>query len=208
MAALLCTCTKDEKEVEQLGSIYGVITDKATGELIRSADVQLNSLGAITTGDDGRYEFNDLKAGEYTLQVTKTGYDTKRSLKIAVKAGQKLKYDVQLEKLPASLRIVDDDKKDINELDFGMAAADLTRSFHIFNDGPESLEWQITKTAKWITTISKPEGVLQSGKTQSIVIAIDRELLAGGENQTTIHITSDNGGKELKVKAASEKKTL
>ncbi|MDR2835037.1 MAG: carboxypeptidase-like regulatory domain-containing protein, partial [Bacteroidales bacterium] len=50
-------CKKDELS----GGIYGVITDKATGEPIRNAGVQLNPLGTKTvTGSEGQYEFTEL----------------------------------------------------------------------------------------------------------------------------------------------------
>ncbi|MDR1973403.1 MAG: DUF1566 domain-containing protein [Bacteroidales bacterium] len=197
------------KKAESPGSIYGVITDKATSEPIRAAGVQLNPLGIKTvTGDGGEYEFAELKAGEYTLQVTKTGYTDLLNYKMVVQAGKTAKGDVQIEKLPPSLRVVDDKKNDIDSLDFGSSVSDVTRSFSVFNDGPESLEWEISNAALWITKISKESGTLKAGATQAIIVTIDRDKLSGGANTTTIHITSDNGSKELKVNAVGENKTL
>ncbi len=209
MASLLCCCTKDESGTEKLGSIHGTITDKATGELIRSAGVQLNPVGIKTiTGNDGQYEFTDLKAGEYTLQVTKTGYNDLANHKITVVSGKSNQGSVQMEKLPPSLRVVNDNKppQDINELDFGSAEADVTRSFSIFNDGPEKLEWEITKTSEWISGISKTGGTLNAGATQAIIVTVNRSKLASGGNTTTIHITSDNGSKDLTIKVTNGRK--
>ena len=201
VALLLGSCAQEDK-IEKTGSIYGVITDKATGEPIRAAGVQLNPLGTKTvTGNEGQYEFTELKAGEYTLQVTKTGYTDLLNYKITVTAGKTNKGDVQIEKLPPSLRVVNDNKQDISELDFGSAEADLARSFSVFNDGENKLEWEITKTSDWITTISKTSGTLNAGATQAIIVTIDRSKLATGNNTTTIHITSDNGSKQLTIKA-------
>ena len=60
---------------EEPGSIYGVVTDKATGEPVKNANVQLRPTGETTlTGNDGRYEFLDVKNGEYSISVSKTGY--------------------------------------------------------------------------------------------------------------------------------------
>ncbi|MBQ3368535.1 carboxypeptidase regulatory-like domain-containing protein, partial [bacterium] len=101
------------------GSIYGIVTDKATGESIINAGVELQPVGLKTvTGSDGQFEFNEVATGTYTLFVTKTGYSDSSS-DITVESGKQSKGDVQLEKLPAALRIVDDDGKDISELDFG-----------------------------------------------------------------------------------------
>jgi hypothetical protein len=208
-AALIFGCTKKEEEKETAGNIYGVITDKATGEPVRAAGVQLNPTGTNTvTGDEGQYEFTDLRAGDYTINVTKTGYTDLLNYKISVAGGKTNKGDVQLEKLPPSLRVVNDSKLDISELDFGRALSDVSRSFNIFNDGPESLEWQLTETADWITGVSKSDGALKAGATQAVIITIDREKLAGGENTTTIHVTSNNGSKQLTVKAIGENRTL
>jgi hypothetical protein len=194
-------------EAESTGSIYGVITDKATGEPIRAAGVQLNPVGTKTvTGDEGQYEFVELAPGNYTIQVTKTGYADLTGHSITVIGGKTNKGDVQLQLLPPSLRVTDNDKKDISELDFGSAEADITRSFNIFNDGVATLEWEITETSDWIIQLSKESGVLSTGATQAIVLTIDREKLATGDNTHTIHITSNNGSKQLTIKVTNNRK--
>ncbi len=186
------------------GSIYGVVTDKATGEPIRSAGVELSPGGAKTiTGSDGSYEFAELEAGKYTLLLTKTGYEPFVSNEIKVEAGKKVKTDIQLTLEPPSLRIVDDNKNDISELDFGSSSDDVTRMFNIFNDGVEKIEWTITTSVDWIESVSRTEGELGSGKTQAIIVTIDRSKLESGENVTAIHVTSNNGSKQITVKAAN-----
>jgi len=199
IVAILCFgCTE---KIEQTGSIYGVITDKATGEPVRSAGVQLNTGTKTITGSEGQYEFAELKAGEYTLLVTKTGYTDLVDYKINIEAGKTVKGDVQIEKLPAALRIVNDKGENIDELDFGSEASVVSRSFNIFNDSPETLEWIITKNCDWITEISRTTGTLQAGKQQPVVITIDRKKLSAGNNSYILNIASDNGTKELTIKA-------
>lgn len=186
------------------GSIYGTVVDKATGEPIKSAGVELSPSGLKTvTGSEGEFEFTELTPGKYTLIITKTGYIDGVSHTIEVKPGQQAKGDVQIEKLPPALKVVDDNRQEISTLDFGSAIDDVARSFSIFNDGTESLEWQITATADWIKSISKTEGVLSEGATQSLIITIDRTKLSSGENKTTIHITSNSGNKQLVVTATN-----
>ena len=187
-------------DVELPGSIYGVVADKATGEPIKSAGVELSPGGLKTiTGSEGQFEFTELDPGKYTLLITKTGYIDGVSSTIEVKAGQQAKGDVQLEKLPPSLRVVNDKKENIDTLDFGFLQDDVARSFNLFNDGVESLEWQITTTAEWIKSVSKMEGVLSAGATQSLIVTIDRAKLHSGENTTIMHITSNNGSKQLTI---------
>ena len=135
--------------------------------------------------------------------ITKTGYLDGVSHTIEVKPGQQAKGDVQIEKLPPALKVVDDNRQEISTLDFGSAIDDVARSFSLFNDGTESLEWQITVTADWIKSVSKIEGVLSAGATQSLIVTIDRTKLNSGENATTAHITSNNGSKQLTIIATN-----
>jgi hypothetical protein len=185
------------------GSIYGVVTDKATGESIINAGVELKPVGLRTvTGSDGQFEFNEVATGTYTLYVTKTGYSDNSS-DITVESGKQSKGDIQLEKLPAALRIVDDRGKDIDELDFGAEIADVSRQFNIFNDGTEKIKWKISFSSEWIESVSEEGGELKEGGTQGVIVNIDRSLLESGENVTTIHVTSNDGNKQLTVKATN-----
>ena len=200
LATLFGGCEKEKLP----GSVYGVVTDKATGDPIINAGVELQPVGLKTvTGSDGRFEFNEIEAGTYNVFISKTGYTSFKSDDIEVKEGKQTQYDVQMEKLPASLRVVDDSNNDIDSLDFGNQTSDVARSFNIFNDGPESIEWEITKTANWISGLSKESGTLASGATQAVIVTIDRSLLQSGENTTTLHITSNNGSKQLTVLAVN-----
>ena len=195
------SCKPKEEELEpEPGSIYGVVTDKATGEPVKTAGVELQPLGLKTvTGSEGQFEFNELEAGDYKLFVTKTGYVELVSNTIVVKSAQTAKGDVQIEKLPAALKVVDDKGEEISELDFGNQYYDVSRMFSIFNDGTELLNYEIVKTAAWITSLSATEGSLEPGATKPIVVNIDREKLQVGENTTTLHITSNNGSKQLTI---------
>ncbi len=186
---------------KQPGLIYGIATDKATGEPVKSAGVELQPVGLRTvTGSDGSFEFPNLEVGEYNLYVTKTGYVDYNSSPIILKSGQQAPSNVQLEKVPHALRVISSDSRDINSLDFGDQEDDVSRAFIIFNDGTETLEWEITITATWLH-VSKESGILISGRQQSIIATINRDLLQDGENVTTMHITSNDGAKELVVKA-------
>lgn len=187
------------------GSIYGTVVDKATGEPIKSAGVELSPSGLKTvTGSEGQFEFTELDPGKYTLLITKTGYIDGVSHTIEVKPGQQAKGDVQIEKLPPALKVVNDNREEISILDFGSAEDDVARSFSLFNDGTETLEWELTATADWIKSVSKTTGTLSAGATQAIIITIDRAKLSSGENKTTVHITSNSGNKQLVVVAVND----
>ena len=187
-----------------LGSIYGTVVDEATGEPIKSAGVELSPVGLKTvTGSEGQFEFRELDPGIYTLIITKTGYMDGVSHTIEVKPGQQAKGDVQIEKMPPALKVVDGNREEISTLNFGSSVDDVSRSFSLFNNGYEKIEWQITINAKWIKSVSRTEGTLSAGATQSLLITIDRALLNSGENKTTVHITSNSGNKQLIVIATN-----
>ncbi len=193
-----------DKEEEYTGSISGIVTDKATGEPIKNAGVELKPSGKNTvTGSDGQFEFVEIELGEYTLVATKTGYNDGESSKITVSAGQTAHCDIQMEKLPPALRVTDDAGNEISEIDFGEETDVRMKPFSIFNNGTQTLEWEISWTAEWIEEISKTSGTLNAGATQSLNMKIDRSLLQSGMNTTTVSITSNDGSKQLTIKAVN-----
>lgn len=198
------SCKPDpEEEIIEPGSIYGIVTDKATGEPVKNANVQLRPSGETSlTGNDGRYEFLDLKNGNYSITVSKTGYtDLVDDYVITVEGSKAVRRDVQIEKLPAELRIMDGEGNDITELNFGSMHDDNTRMFNIFNNGTTALEYEIIKTALWIKSINPQQGSLQPGATKPVIIIIDRDKMSMGNNTTSISITTNDGGKLLTIKA-------
>lgn len=193
----LFACTKEEKT----GTIYGTVRDRVTNEPVKAAGVELMPIGLKTvTGSDGTFTFPNIEWGEYELYVTKTGYVPTKKSGIQLKGTSAL-YDVQIEQQTSALHILDDQGEEINTLDFGDEADDVSRLFNIYNDSEEALSWQITKTANWIESVSATSGTLQAGGKQGIIVVINRNDLQQGENTTTMHITSDNGNKQLTIKA-------
>ena len=189
--------------IEELGSIYGIVTDKATGEPVKNANVQLRPSGETTlTGTDGRYEFLDLKNGNYSIVVSKTEYtDLVDDYVITIDGSKAIRRDVQIEKTPGILKILDSNGNEIEELDFGSMQDDNTRMFSIFNNSTMSLEYELYKTASWIIKLSSESGTMSPGATKTIVITIDRKELSMGDNKTTLTVVTNNGGKSLVIKA-------
>ena len=197
--AFLVSCGGSESS--EPGSIYGVVTDKATGEPIQNASVELKPVGLKTvTGSDGQFEFNKVAVGTYTVAVIKNGYSDKSS-EITVESGKQSKVDIQLKKLATALRIVNEAGENISELNFGEDLANVSRSFYILNDGFKKFKWNISFPAGWVESVSKDSGELEAGDTQGIVVNIDRSLLKSGENKTIIIVTSNNGNAEIAIKA-------
>lgn len=185
-------CTKPE----ETGAIYGTVTDFATGEPVKNVNVKLLPNGKTTiTGSDGTYSFQELAKGQYTLSLSKAGYENLDvSVVVDPATGINVCKDIQIKQEVALL--IDPDC-----LDFGAEADDVSRLFNIVNNSGSTLTWQITKTAEWIQSVSEMSGTLSAGSSRGIVVVIDRNKLQQGENTTTLHVTSNNGNQQLTVTA-------
>lgn len=194
-------CTKEEEELR--GTIYGTVTDYATGQPIGNASVKLRPSGETTlTGNDGTFEFNDLNAGKYSLLLSKAGYaDLDDDYIIELEAGKKVKRDVQMRKQIASLQITDMNGNPLDTLDFGETESVTVKTFNIFNNGTETLSCSAGYECEWITNVSGLENNIPAGQTAPVTVRIDRVALADGVNTTFLYIISGNGSNELVVKA-------
>jgi hypothetical protein len=201
-AMIMCGCAK-KGDGDGTGGIYGVITDKATGEPVRAAGVQLNPLGTKTvTGDDGHYEFTDIDAGVHTLQVTKTGYRDVEDYTITVTGGKTAKGDMQLIRL-ITLIVFDDKQQEIDSLEFG---TDATRSFTIYNGGDKRISnIYVSYFSPWINTIAINGNYnnffLEPNDMATITIYLNEKGLNSGYNSTIISVNSSGGNKEVKITA-------
>ncbi|MDR1860001.1 MAG: carboxypeptidase-like regulatory domain-containing protein [Bacteroidales bacterium] len=92
----LSSCSKTHHDI--FAGLYGIVSDSETGDLIPTATVTLSPGGRSTvTGADGRWEFNDLDATQYTITVQKTGYSTNRKTITAV-SGEQTEVNIPLTK--------------------------------------------------------------------------------------------------------------
>ncbi len=112
ITVLLClfasgSCTLDN-ELEP-GGIYGIIVDAETAEPMRAIGVELYNKGnslleKTVTFDDGSYQFNDLKPGQYTLRVVANGYQELR-YPVSVECGKIARADMQLTLLDTKMTV-------------------------------------------------------------------------------------------------------
>ena len=188
------------------GTIYGVITDYATGEPIANANVQLRPTGETTlTGYDGRFEFIDMAEGDYSLIVSKAEYtDLIDDYVISVRSGLRLRRDVQIKKVPTYIRITDMKGNDISSLDFSSEASTNVLSFNIYNNGTVKINCNFTYSCDWITFISPTSCTIVPGNNAMITIQIDRSKLKADLNTTFLYVSSNNGSNMLLVSAIGE----
>ncbi len=200
-----CETKGPSNEDTARGSIFGVITDFATGEPIQNANVQLRLSGETTlTGFDGTYEFLDIQDGNYAITVSKAEYtDLIDDYIIEVKNGKRVRRDVQIEKLPTSIRITDMNGNDISMLDYGSDASMVNKSFNIFNNGTGTVNCQLVYSCKWISSVSSIPTSISSGQTVPVIVNINRTLLSPNQNTTSLTVSTNNGSAEITIKATS-----
>jgi hypothetical protein len=193
-ATLLCGCAEDV-EKEFFGGINGIVSDKTTGGSVPTVNVSLTPGGkSAVTGSDGNYSFTDLEPGTYTINISKEGYKP-TSKSVVVVAGKNVDGHILIERIPAIVTV------DRDVLDFGDKQDVNTLSFSIVNSSYENLIWTIEQNCTWIKEVKPNGGTLKFEKTEAITIVIEREKLAGGNNETVVGVKSSNGLSELTVKA-------
>ncbi len=170
-AAMLVFCTCIPKE-EAIGSIYGTVLDKESGDPVRNAEITLTP-GSKTTvvGSNGSFEFIDLEAGQYTVAVEAAGYD-RNSKKVMVYEGTCTTCDFHLAKTKISQVL----EVTPSSLDFGTTQTQM--SVTISNKGDKETEWTLDLgNAKWLSA-SPLSGRIGAEKSQTIVFEVDRSLVS------------------------------
>lgn len=189
------SCSSDLSEDSDFGSIAGSVSDRSTGEPVATVNVTLYPGGySSVTGSDGSFSFNDLEPGEYSIEISKEGYKANSS-KLYVKNGAPTSAHLLIERIPG---IVTADRE---TLDFGENQSLNTLSFNIVNSSYEDLAWEIEERCEWISEIKPDKGTLAYGKTEGIVVVIDRDKLNSGENKAVIVIRSSQGSSQMNVTA-------
>lgn len=188
-------CT--EEEVDVFGNVHGYVSDEATGEPIRTASVTINPGGKKTvTGSDGRFEYQDLEAGQYTLQIAKDGYQTNVG-NVTVVPGQTAQCDILLHPGDGFLKV--------NKTEINMGYNNNMASFEISNSGKIDLQWNIKEDCAWISEIDPSTGTTAAGKKSAVTLKIDRSRLEKGKTSSyAIVITSNAGAAEITILASGE----
>lgn len=170
----LSSCTKEKAT----GRIQGIVTNMNTTEPIQGVNISLSPTGAsAVTGSDGRYEFNNLEAGNYTVQGVKAGYES-NTKNISITAGNVSSGDMQLRPAATGFRL------NVEYLDFGTNFSQM--QFKIINASANTpMSWEIMESLNWLA-VTPNTGNLQGGQETTITVNIDRSLIT---QSTTANLT-------------------
>ena len=156
----LSSCTKEKAT----GRIQGIVTNMNTTEPIQGVNISLSPTGAsAVTGSDGRYEFNNLEAGNYTVQGVKAGFES-NTKNISITAGNVSSGDMQLRPAATGFRL------NVEYLDFGTNFSQL--QFKIINASANTpMSWEIMESLNWLA-VTPNTGNLQGGQETTITVNI------------------------------------
>lgn len=183
-AALFLTACEEELP-ETMGNIYGIVGDMETGEPIKGALIVLSPGNRSTvTGNDGHFEFLNLEAAQYKIQVSASGYIT-NSRQITVLPGMSTSGDVMLRQTTAQMSL------STESLDFGSNTTTL--SFDIISKGERQVEWYVKEDADWLSC--SPSSGKITNSSASVVVTVDRTNLEDGTYKEVLII----GAKDEKV---------
>lgn len=196
-------CGKEDplNPTSQKNSIYGTVTDFATGELISNANVRLNPIGETTlTGSDGMFQFADVPDGNYSLSLSKNGYvDLDDDYVIEMKNGKSVRRDVQLRSQFQSFRITVNGVE-VDTLDFGMDYSHNKIYFSIENNGTVEITISIGKSSDWMWVAAYSEELAPNTSTNRY-IELEMGSLNVGDNIGYVYVSSGTLTKTLVIKA-------
>lgn len=183
-----------EPELDDYGTIHGMVTDAVSGSPIANASVMLSPGGlTTTTGSDGSFQYVDIVPGEYTVQVMANGYQVNNK-SVTVEAGTVGRCDIQLQPGNGTLFIQNPNAQ------FGLTS--ISQSVLLRNTGTDRIEWSVEYVCEWIAGVSPSAGSIEPGGSATLTIRIDRSLIPdGAERSTTIAVRSTGGDATIYVSA-------
>ena len=202
-------CKKDEDVAAEVttGTIYGTVTDFATGDPIGNVNVKLSPSGTTTlTGSNGMFQFNELKADSYSLSFSKAGYnDLDDDYVIKLESGRKLQRDVQMqrkneEESYESFKVLYNGRE-VDTIELGHRHA---FSINVVNDGTLRIDIDAIITIGlfyWNGNDVNDHGYLYPGDGCSWGVGIDEEgPWHEGENIEVIYVNSSQVSKMIVIK--------
>ncbi|MDR1682053.1 MAG: carboxypeptidase regulatory-like domain-containing protein [Candidatus Symbiothrix sp.] len=180
---------EEEKPLVVTGNIEGTVSDFETTIAIPAVVVDIVSNSSTTfiqqsrqTGNDGKFSFKDIEAGNYKLSFSRSGYNT-NSINVNVAAGSTASADVTLSPSNNILTVAP------QTVDFG--EVETEKSIIVQNNGLETVPYEATSDKSWLT-LSNAQGSIAKGGSKIIQLTVNRAGLNPGEYTANVVINSNN----------------
>lgn len=183
---MLMVGCKPKDVLETEGTLSGKVIEASTNQPLANAVVSITGQ-TYTTGSDGTYFFGDLSEGEYSVEVSLSGYQSEKKL-FSVRAGKETKADFSLKPIYSVVQV------STQSLDFGTTLDALT--FEIIKpEDSSAIDWEIAgqANANWIR-FSENSGTLKAPRATITVFLNRAELTEEKVYTTEIIVKTKNGG--------------
>ncbi len=141
-----------------------------------------------TTDSEGAFTIEGVEPGTYTVQGSKTGYQTNSTI-INVIAGETASGDIQLTPLGPELTV------SATMLNFGTSSTNLT--FTISNSGIGTLTWSVISSSNWVTV--NPTSGTTGSETDVVTVTVNRTAMAYGNHYETITVASNANSSTIDI---------
>ena len=159
--------------------VKGYVYDANNNSAIKGCLVTINPGNrTMTTGEDGLFKFTELSSGEHTITFEKTGY-YKSTKTVSISTGNISSLDALLEPMAPFTASV-------KSIDFG--DKETEKKFSLINNSDTETSFYITNVPEWLT-LSKSEGLMQSGSEIVITTTLDRKKVSNGTYNESIRIS-------------------
>jgi len=176
-------------EAETTGNIQGVIYDASSSQPLGGATITTDpTTSSKITDTNGSFLIEGIEPGDYSLQVTKIGYQTNTTT-VKVIAGETASADLQLSPVEPELSV------STTDLDFSASSTSIP--FTISNSGEGTLDWAVSENATWIT-VNPTSGSITSNQS-SVTVSVDRSGLSAGDYSESISVSSNGGSATITV---------
>jgi len=181
-------------KAETTGDIQGIIYDASSSQPLGGATITTEPItSSKITDSNGSFKLEGVEPGDYTLQVTKSGYQT-NSTTVNVVAGETASADLQLTAVAPQLSV------SVTSLDFGSTSSSLP--FTISNTGEGALEWSVSENSDWISV--NPTSGNTTDNQSSVTVSVSRTGLDPGDFSETVTITSNGGSATIQINLTVE----
>jgi len=176
-------------EAETTGDIQGVIYDASSSQPLGGATITTDpTTSSKITDTNGSFLIEGIEPGDYSLQVSKTGYQTNTTT-VKVIAGETASADLQLSQVEPELSV------STTDLDFSASSTSIP--FTISNSGEGTLDWTVSENATWIS-VNPTSGSITSNQS-SVTVSVDRSGLSAGDYSESISVSSNGGSATITV---------
>ena len=189
LSLLVITTCEPPTTAPTTGDISGTILDASSSQPLSGVAVTTDPItSSKTTDGGGTYTIEGVEPGTFTVQASKSEYETNTTI-VNVVVGETASADIQL--LPEGPELA----VSTPLMNFGTSSTSLT--FSITNAGIGILSWNIISNANWV--MINPASGTAEVETDVVTVSVDRTAMSFGNHYETITVVSNANSKTIDI---------